>query len=269
MNTHTDFPTQYTIKQGKLICAATPKRNVFLRFFLFLFFAGTCTFGGYMLGTQQGYISPEFVLIAKDRVEHYKEAEATLERTLALNIEKSNKDYVLSLDELKRVFHQVFPEVKIKEDVLNKYLVSSAKWGSHHSIPPLLVLSIIWRESFFDASTVSTANARGPMQVIYKYHKEKLNRIKKGEQDLHTIDTGIRIGVEVLREYFDRNNRNIFKAMTAYVGGVHRTYAQDILTRYFNARIYVEEQLALREKPNVSSGASSDTSKDSASAQKK
>ncbi len=243
MNRKADILSQYKMKGGKLVPIKGPKRNAFLRFSFYLLLTSSCIFGGYALGTQQNYKVPDTLLISEERLKHYKEVEATLERTLAITIEQSRKDYVLSFDELKTVFKHVFPKVKLSEKELNQYLVSSSKWGTHHSIPPLLVLSIIWRESFFDESIVSTANARGPMQVIYKYHKEKLDRIKKKEKDLHDIDTGIRIGVEVLREYFDKYDRNIFRAMTAYVGGTHKTYAQDILTRYFNARFYVEENI--------------------------
>ncbi len=230
----------YVVQDGKLASVTPNKKSIFPYIFaivLAVLFGG----GAYYYAAKSLALPSDSVVLSQKDLTHYVEIEKAFARTLEKTV--SSQEYVLSNEELKEVFNHVFPEVKLAPEVEQEYLRSVATWAAHYSMPPLLVLSIIWRESFFDESTISSANARGPMQVIYTYHKEKLERINKGEQDLHEIDTGIRIGVEILREYFDRYKRNIFRAMQAYVGGVHKTYAQDILTRYFNARIYVEEQL--------------------------
>ncbi len=230
----------YTIKDGKLISFELDKKPVLLFFYLTLIFIGAI-FATYMYARDEFAIPKDKVVLDKKDLNHYQE----VEKAFARNLEESvhAKEYVLDQEELNEVFAVIFPDIKISDEKKKQYLESVAKWSAYYSMPPLLVLSIIWRESSFNEATLSTANAKGPMQVIYKYHKEKLDRINKSEEDLHEIDTGIRIGVEILREYFDRYDRNIFRAMKAYVGGVHNTYAPDILTRYFNARIYLEEKL--------------------------
>ncbi len=195
--------------------------------------------GGFYVAYERLALPENSYVISIDALNSYKEMERTLNETLAQNIEQ--QEYILDKDTLKAVFSKVFPEIRIEEKLLNTYIDAVSKWGAEYSIPPLLLLSIIWRESSFNAATHSSANARGPMQVIYKYHTEKLKRIGKGEMDLHAIDTGVRVGTEIMREYFDRFNQDIFRTMKAYVGGTHKTYAQDILTRYFRARMYMEE----------------------------
>ncbi len=230
----------YVLKQGKLINQGESQaRKAFWRA-LFCIGLAVCFGCGYFMAFQTHSIPKDSIVISKKVYEHLLHAEDTLAH---VSSKMDQPDYVLTIPQLKKVFSFTFPEVKLSDELLEKYLTSVMKWSAEYSIPPLLVLSVIWRESFFDASIISSANARGPMQVIYKYHKEKLDRLQKDEQDLHNIDVGIHVGVEILREYFDRYDRDLFRAMTAYVGGTHRTYAQDIITRYFNARMYVEEQL--------------------------
>ncbi len=230
----------YAIKDGKLVSFNLDKKPFWGYFFALLLMVG-CGAGAYVYAKEQFAIPEDKIVLSKKEYAQFQD----IEKAFARSLEKSmqTREYVLSSAELKEVFNHVFPEIKLDPEVEEQYLNSVSTWSAHYSIPPLLVLSIIWRESGFDASTMSSANARGPMQVIYIYHSEKLDRIGKKENDLHDIDTGVRIGVEILREYFDRYDRNIFRAMQAYVGGVHKTYASDILTRYFNARIYIEEQL--------------------------
>ncbi len=230
----------YIVKNGKLIPYFVRKKS-YLPFVFFILLAAGAVLGSYVYAMKKFAIPSHSIVVAKSDYQQLKNIEVAFEKSIAQSM--NSQEYVLSKDQLKEVFEHAFPEVRIDEQLKDQYLDAVSMWSAHYSIPPLLVLSIIWRESFFDASTLSSANARGPMQVIYTYHKEKLESIQKGELDLHEIDTGVRVGVQILREYFDKYDRNIFRAMQAYVGGEHKTYARDILTRYFNARIYMEEKL--------------------------
>ncbi len=230
----------YAVKNGKLVSCIIREKSYIPYVFLFLLALG-CGLGAYIYAMKKFAIPQDSMVLTTSEYEHLKSIEEEFARSLENDIKK--QEYVLSREQLKQVFQHAFPEVRLDKDVEDQYLEAVDTWSAHYSMPPLLVLSIIWRESFFNAKTLSSANARGPMQVIYIYHKEKLDSINKGELDLHDINIGVRVGVQVLREYFDRYDRNIFRAMQAYVGGEHKTYARDILTRYFNARIYMEEQL--------------------------
>ncbi len=239
----------YTLHQGRLIVHKASGLPGFVKFIFVVILLGIAGGGGFYYAWKQYAQPPNTHIISIEDYHNYLDIERTLRATLEQNI--ARKDYVLDHGKLKKIFNQVFPQVRIDEALKDTYIASVSKWGAEYSIPPLLILSIIWRESFFDASTHSSANARGPMQVIYKYHDEKLKRIGKGEMDLHEVDTGIRVGTEIMREYFDRFDQDIFKTMKAYVGGTHKTYAQDILTRYFRARMLAEEA---RGKTELSTG---------------
>ncbi len=231
---------RYEVTNGKLVVVAKTKRTwKWLWRALFVLAAIGLSVMGYMLYTKQLDLPVNNIALTKQEHEDY----LALKRAASLEHSEDPLLYELNLEQLFLLFNQTFPDIKISTGKKRQYVRSVAKWSSYYSMPPLLVFSIIWRESRFDESVVSSANARGPMQVIYKYHPEKLQRLNKGEMDLHDIDTGVHVGVQILREYFDRNDRDLFKALRAYVGGEHRTYATDILTRYFDARIYIEERL--------------------------
>ncbi len=233
---------QYRFHDGKLIVSNASSMSGATKACIFLFCVLAAGAAGFGYAWKKYALPPNVKVISIADYENYQEVERNLNKTLEQNIKR--REYILDHDKLKVVFSEVFPHIRISDALLDTYVQSVSKWGAEYSIPPLLLLSIIWRESSFDASTHSSANARGPMQVIYKYHDEKLKRIGKKEMDLHDIDTGIRIGTEIMREYFDRFDQDIFRTMKAYVGGTHKTYAQDILTRYFRARIYVEQHFS-------------------------
>lgn len=232
--------TQFVIEAGRLQRVLRPmhKRPWLMLFFFFI------SLGLGVVGTmfvyQDQILSGNGTIVLTQK--NYDEL-----IQMRTNQEVSNELLAQALDrsvtpeQLALVFDTVFADVRLSPEKREEYLKSISTWSTKYAMPPLLVLSMVWRESTFDEKTVSSANARGPMQVIYRHHADKLKRLGKGEQDLHTIDVGVHVGVEILREYFDRYDRNIFRALTAYVGGQHRTYAQDIMTRYFKSRIFLDE----------------------------
>ena len=231
--------TAYEIKKGILI-AHNKKYSLFpLKLIIFLLFIAGSAYGGYFFTLKHFNILPDSKVLSLAEYNHYLYTERALSELLEEKL--TQKDYVLTNEQMMDVIAKVFPNTPVKDELKEKYIKAANKWGKEYSIPPLLILCIIWRESSFNAATHSSANARGPMQVIYKHHDEKLKAIGKTEMDLHDIDVGVHIGTQIMREYFDRYKQDIFRTMRAYVGGNHSTYAQDILSRYFKARMYIAE----------------------------
>ncbi len=229
----------YIMNDGKLVSTAPTYSKTIFNFVLMLLFIIGAGYSGYYFTLKKHELPENSQVISIEEYNKYKEMEKTL--NAALKREIINKQYNLDREKLKIIINEIFPKKNMSEELKEEYIDSAVKWGAHYSIPPLLILSIAYRESLFDASQVSSANARGPMQVIYKYHADRLKKIGKEEKDLHEVDTGIRIGTEVFRAFYDHHKQDIFKAMMSYVGGNHRTYAEDILTRYFRARIFAQD----------------------------
>ncbi len=229
----------YIMNNGKLVSTKPTYTKSIFNFTLMLLFIVGAGYAGYYFTWKKYALPDRSHVVSQEQFKKYKEMEHSL--NAALKREIINKQYNLDHDTLKVVLNEIFPKKNMSEELKEKYINSAIKWGAHYSIPPLLILSIAYRESLFDASQVSSANARGPMQVIYKYHADRMTKIGKTEKDLHDVDTGIRIGTEVFRAFYDYHKQDIFKAMMSYVGGNHRSYAEDIMTRYFRARIFVQD----------------------------
>ena len=97
---------------------------------------------------------------------------------------------------------KMVPEhVKIRA---KKYLPSVIHWSSKNSIPPQLVLAVMWQESAFNPKARSHIPAFGLMQIVPKYAG---NEVKEylGESDivdgdfLYKADNNIRYGTSYLK----------------------------------------------------------------------
>ncbi|HEY6896816.1 MAG TPA: transglycosylase SLT domain-containing protein [Rhodocyclaceae bacterium] len=94
---------------------------------------------------------------------------------------------------------------------------------------PLLVLAVIGIESGFNPVSESVVGAQGLMQVIGKYHPDKLPRDEKAA--LLDPATNIRVGVLVLRESIQRAG-SLQGGLQQYAGALgdpDQTYANKVL----------------------------------------
>ena len=114
------------------------------------------------------------------------------------------------------------------------------KWAIKYELSPVFVASMIHRETNFNEKAVSKSNARGCLQVIAKWHPEKLKELGIQEKDLHSINHGIHIGCLVIREYLERSNWNYREALKKYVGAVNNS-ADGYIDDIFAMTIYAME----------------------------
>lgn len=135
-------------------------------------------------------------------------------------------------------------EIRITEFVLRTnpdldkpsttHLVNSVFQHSlKYSVDPILVLSIIYAESRFRPSVSSHYGAKGLMQVVPRWHLEKLDG-----RDPYDIDVNIDVGTMILRECMKKTNYRVHRALTCYSGGADpETYNRQVLqtrTKIFN-----------------------------------
>ena len=90
--------------------------------------------------------------------------------------------------------------------------------ASRGGVPPLLALAIIEKESRYAADAVNSSGATGLMQVIKRFHMDKLKNDPSG-QGLSNPETNVRVGVSVFSEFLARTGGNIKQALTRYSGG--------------------------------------------------
>lgn len=125
---------------------------------------------------------------------------------------------------------------KLDWDLAERISKGILKYSSEYRLPPNLVIHVMNRESGFRPLITSKAGALGLMQVIPKWHKEKLEEMKISNNEVYYIENNIKLGCWILREYFDQEG-DIEKALKKYVGGSHDVYVKDILTGFANEAI--------------------------------
>jgi soluble lytic murein transglycosylase-like protein len=88
--------------------------------------------------------------------------------------------------------------------------------GAQTGVDPLLILAVIAIESRFHPYAESVAGAKGLMQIIPKYHLDKLEPLG-GEAAVLDPDVNLRVGAAILQEY-QRRAGNLRDALQMYNG---------------------------------------------------
>jgi soluble lytic murein transglycosylase-like protein len=98
------------------------------------------------------------------------------------------------------------------------FLVTVQYEASRAGLDPQLVLGLIQHESNFRKFAVSSAGARGYMQVMPFW----VHQIGDSQHDLFNLRTNLRYGCIILRYYIDRENGNLYRALGRYNGSLGR-----------------------------------------------
>ncbi len=92
---------------------------------------------------------------------------------------------------------------RVADEVIARFVATAYRAGKESAVDPLLILAVIGVESRFNPVAESVLGAKGLMQVMAKFHMEKV--VLHGDQDvLLEPEANIRIGAQILREYLRR-----------------------------------------------------------------
>ena len=107
---------------------------------------------------------------------------------------------------------------------------ASDKWN----LPRKLLIAIMDNESGIDVNAQSAVGAKGLMQVLPKYHKDKI-----GDRNIWHIDVNVDVGAEVFRTYMDLEKGNVHKTfhrylsknatevqLTKYTSGIYKSWSK-------------------------------------------
>lgn len=132
----------------------------------------------------------------------------------SITFEQLNKDMESKIISYIRSNYKRIPSPTV--DLIAK---NTVKFAQEFGLPVSIIIGMIEVESSFNPSQVSSAKARGLMQVRWSVWKELLTDDNMtNEFDLHEIDKGIMAGIIVLRHYISKNDGNMSKALYDYVG---------------------------------------------------
>lgn len=121
------------------------------------------------------------------------EITATKNATVRM-ISKETKDKVAAKD-IIRMVNAVFKE------------------ATKHKLDPFLIFGMIKTESTFKPTISNRSGAKGLMQVIPRYHRDKIRG-----RNIMNIETNVEVGVQVYADCLDKHNGNMIKASRCYSG---------------------------------------------------
>ena len=104
------------------------------------------------------------------------------------------------------------PDTRYRRDLLLSVHYEATRAG----LDPQLVLGLIQVESNFRKYAVSSAGARGYMQVMPFWSK----LLGEGNDNLFHLRTNLRYGCTILRHYLDIEKGNLFRALGRYNGSL-------------------------------------------------
>ena len=117
------------------------------------------------------------------------------------------------------------PNAAYREDLLRTVHYEASRAG----LDPQLVLGLIQVESGFNKYAVSTAGARGFMQIMPFWPRA----IGASDHNLFLLRTNLRYGCTILRHYLDRENGDLFRALGRYNGSLGQsTYPNLVLATW-------------------------------------
>lgn len=113
------------------------------------------------------------------------------------------------------------PNAGYREDLL----VSIHYEASRAGLDPQLVLALIQVESNFRKYAISSAGARGYMQIMPFWN----DLLSGGEANLFHMRTNLRYGCTILRHYLDIEKGNLFRALGRYNGSLGKARYPDLV----------------------------------------
>jgi soluble lytic murein transglycosylase-like protein len=125
------------------------------------------------------------------------------------------------LDAMSHRLERRMPDRALRED----FLVTVHYEAKRAGLDPQMVLGLIQVESAFRKYAVSSAGARGLMQVMPFW----VDVIGTRETNLFHLRTNLRFGCAILRHYIDIEKGDLFRALGRYNGSLGRREYPDLI----------------------------------------
>ena len=113
---------------------------------------------------------------------------------------------------------------RVAETASSVFVSAAYRVGREFSVDPLLILAVMAIESRYNPVAESSMGAKGLMQIIPRYHQEKLME-HGGEHALLDPEVNIHVGAQILREYMRRFGATE-AALQKYAGAFDEPTAQ-------------------------------------------
>jgi soluble lytic murein transglycosylase-like protein len=126
---------------------------------------------------------------------------------------------------------------RIAETAATNFVAIAYRAGKRYSVDPVLILSVMAIESRYNPVAESVVGAKGLMQIMPKYHLDKLLD-HGGEEALLDPEVNIHVGAQILREYYRRLGDQQ-AALQMYAGAFHEPSSR-YAAKVFDERMRLE-----------------------------
>lgn len=113
---------------------------------------------------------------------------------------------------------------RVADSASAEFVSTAYRVGREVAVDPLLILAVMAVESRYNPVAESSMGAKGLMQIIPRYHPEKLVE-HGGEHALLNPEVNIQVGAQILHEYLRRFG-GTEAALQKYAGAVDEPTAQ-------------------------------------------
>ncbi len=140
------------------------------------------------------------------------------------------------LTEMSQRLERRIPDFRTRLDLLRTLRYESIRAG----LDPQLMLAVIQVESNFRKYAVSSAGARGYLQVMPFW----IELIGRSTDNLFNLRTNLRYGCVILKHYVEMENGNLTRALGRYNGSLGRPEYPATVARVLNASWRYDAPLA-------------------------
>src|SRR5260221_8840797 len=135
--------------------------------------------------------------------------------------------------EQRAVAEYIAKRYRVSDSAVSGFVTAAYRAGSQYNVDPLLVLAVMAVESRYNPVAESSVGAKGLMQVMPKFHLDKLVD-HGGEPALFQPEVNILGGTRILREY-PRRLGDTEAALQMYAG------ALDEPTTQYAAKVFAQK----------------------------
>ncbi|MCX7163190.1 MAG: transglycosylase SLT domain-containing protein [Betaproteobacteria bacterium] len=149
---------------------------------------------------------------------------------------------------MKAALDYVVQRYHVSAEALQPVFETAQTVGRERQIDPLLLIAVIGIESRFNPFSRSPMGALGLMQIIPRYHQDKIPQLQ-GERPFLDPVTNIQIGARILHEAVQRHG-NLIEGLQYYAGALdddERGYANKV----FAEKLRLEQAPRRRDGANV------------------
>jgi soluble lytic murein transglycosylase-like protein len=149
--------------------------------------------------------------------------------------------------EQREMTEYIAKRYRVSESAISEYVAAAYRAGEQYSLDPLLILAVMAVESRYNPVAESGVGAKGLMQVMPKFHLEKLAD-HGGEDAILEPEVNIEVGARILREY-QRRFHDTEAALQMYAGAFDEPtsqYANKVFAE--KARLEILRQKARRQQ---------------------